>query len=206
MSGTGRAVTPALARRHESITSASGATPTLPGLPPGPQCADCGKPVQQRPGAAAPKRCPEHTLERKREQNRKYWRERHATDPEFRERKREAQRERMSNPDYRERKRKYNREQNRERYNTDPEFRERVKERVRQRNLKTRGPSRRGRNLLVRLIVRQGALCALCETRLPEYAADIHVDHIVPVAKGGTSDPENLQAVCADCNRRKGTN
>lgn len=56
----------------------------------------------------------------------------------------------------------------------------------------------------MRLIVRQGALCPLCKTRLPEDAADIHVDHVVPVARGGTSDLENLQAVCAACNMRKG--
>ena len=97
--------------------------------------------------------------------------------------------------------RKYNRERNRKRYATDPEFRERIRVRIRKRREVTRGPSRRGRNLLVRLIVRQGALCG---NRLPEYAADIHVDHIVPVSKGSTSDPENLQAVCANCNQRKG--
>ena len=29
---------------------------------------------------------------------------------------------------------------------------------------------------------------------------DIHVDHILPVARGGTNDLDNLQALCAKCN------
>ena len=61
------------------------------------------------------------------------------------------------------------------------------------------------RKFLVPQIVRQGALCALCQRRLPEDATDIHIDHIVPLARGGTSELENLQAVCAGCNMRKGT-
>lgn len=32
-----------------------------------------------------------------------------------------------------------------------------------------------------------------------------HVDHIVPVAVGGSDDPENLRASCARCNLRKGS-
>lgn len=104
---------------------------------------------------------------------------------------RERTREHRRNPEYRER--------DRERRRT-PEYRERQRERDRERNAK----AVRRRKLLVPLIVRQGALCALCGNRLPEDAADIHVDHIVPVARGGTSDPENLQAVCAGCNLRKG--
>jgi hypothetical protein len=33
----------------------------------------------------------------------------------------------------------------------------------------------------------------------------LHVDHIVPVAKGGKSEINNLQALCQDCNLGKGT-
>jgi hypothetical protein len=31
-----------------------------------------------------------------------------------------------------------------------------------------------------------------------------HVDHIVPISRGGTNDPENLVASCSSCNHRKG--
>lgn len=31
-----------------------------------------------------------------------------------------------------------------------------------------------------------------------------HVDHIVPVARGGANDPSNYQALCARCNKSKG--
>jgi 5-methylcytosine-specific restriction endonuclease McrA len=31
----------------------------------------------------------------------------------------------------------------------------------------------------------------------------VEVDHIVPVAKGGTNDIENLQTLCRNCNQGK---
>lgn len=30
------------------------------------------------------------------------------------------------------------------------------------------------------------------------------VDHILPLSRGGTNDPENLQSLCRDCNAYKG--
>lgn len=42
-------------------------------------------------------------------------------------------------------------------------------------------------------------VCAACgSTDKPE------IDHILPIALGGTSDPGNLQILCAPCNRSKG--
>lgn len=32
----------------------------------------------------------------------------------------------------------------------------------------------------------------------------LHVDHIVPLSRGGTNDTDNLQALCAKCNLIKG--
>jgi hypothetical protein len=53
----------------------------------------------------------------------------------------------------------------------------------------------------VRRIVfeRDGYRCRRCGGWL-----DLHVDHIVPVARGGTDDLENLQTLCRDCNIKKG--
>jgi 5-methylcytosine-specific restriction endonuclease McrA len=33
----------------------------------------------------------------------------------------------------------------------------------------------------------------------------MHIDHILPLAQGGTNDPTNLQLLCDECNLRKGT-
>jgi hypothetical protein len=40
------------------------------------------------------------------------------------------------------------------------------------------------------------ARCAICGS-----ARFLEVDHIVPVARGGTSEPSNLRLLCRDCNR-----
>jgi HNH endonuclease len=36
-----------------------------------------------------------------------------------------------------------------------------------------------------------------------DLGAVLHVDHIIPISKGGTSDPGNLQTLCLDCNLGK---
>lgn len=48
-----------------------------------------------------------------------------------------------------------------------------------------------------------GNVCALCGR--PILADDtVHIDHILPVRKGGTDDPANLQVVHDRCNLTKG--
>ena len=47
---------------------------------------------------------------------------------------------------------------------------------------------------------RDGERCAYCGTT----EAQFHIDHIHPVAKGGTNDPSNLTIACAPCNMSKG--
>jgi hypothetical protein len=48
-----------------------------------------------------------------------------------------------------------------------------------------------------------GNVCALCGR--PILADDtVHIDHILPVRKGGTDDPSNLQVVHDRCNLTKG--
>ena len=55
-------------------------------------------------------------------------------------------------------------------------------------------------------IVRHGYATPMCpygDRRVPTAAAD--VDHIVPLADGGTDDEDNLQVLCACCHRLKTT-
>lgn len=50
-----------------------------------------------------------------------------------------------------------------------------------------------------RIWVLQRGLCAACRKRMKEY----HVDHIVPLAKGGSNYWTNLQLLHPQCNHRK---
>lgn len=54
---------------------------------------------------------------------------------------------------------------------------------------------------LRRLHGEQGGCCYYCEIRLD---GKYHVDHTIPIARGGTNDPANLALACARCNLRKG--
>ena len=45
---------------------------------------------------------------------------------------------------------------------------------------------------------RDGGRCVECDGRF-----DLQYDHILPVAHGGATTLQNLQLLCADCNRRK---
>ena len=50
----------------------------------------------------------------------------------------------------------------------------------------------------------QRGLCATCETKLFKSGKNkYHVDHIQPLAKGGSNDKYNLQCLCPTCNMRK---
>jgi 5-methylcytosine-specific restriction endonuclease McrA len=53
------------------------------------------------------------------------------------------------------------------------------------------------KKLRARILLRDGAECFWCG-----MDADT-VDHVIPVAKGGTDDPENLVAACRKCNFAK---
>ena len=49
----------------------------------------------------------------------------------------------------------------------------------------------------------QKGRCAYCREPITMRAK--HVDHILPLARGGTNDRRNLQITCAGCNQRKHT-
>lgn len=56
-------------------------------------------------------------------------------------------------------------------------------------------------SLRFEIFKRDGFTCQYCGGRSPEVV--LEVDHIVPVAGGGSNDPENLITACYMCNRGK---
>lgn len=54
------------------------------------------------------------------------------------------------------------------------------------------------------ILKRDGEQCVKCGAS-PKKNSEVtlEVDHIIPVAKGGTNDPENLQTLCWSCNQGK---
>ena len=50
-------------------------------------------------------------------------------------------------------------------------------------------------------ILKRDRVCQLCGAGRND--AVLEVDHIVPRSKGGSNDPDNLQVLCARCNRGK---
>ncbi len=54
---------------------------------------------------------------------------------------------------------------------------------------------------LAEIFAAQGGRCAYCRADLKRK--NKHVDHIVPLAKGGSNGRQNLQYLCAPCNQTK---
>lgn len=63
--------------------------------------------------------------------------------------------------------------------------------------------SRMSQNLRYKILQRDGFRCVLCG-RSAAQGVELEVDHLVPIAKGGTTDEHNLRTLCKDCNRGKG--
>ena len=60
------------------------------------------------------------------------------------------------------------------------------------------GNDRTWRKIRERTLIRDGYLCQYC-------GADANtVDHVLPVSKGGTDEPDNLLAACNRCNSSRG--
>jgi 5-methylcytosine-specific restriction endonuclease McrA len=51
-----------------------------------------------------------------------------------------------------------------------------------------------------RLLLLQKSKCSCCRKSITK---GYHVDHIVPLARGGSNDPYNLQLLCPTCNLKK---
>ena len=70
---------------------------------------------------------------------------------------------------------------------------------------RSRGPRDVGWRLRAEVLIRDNCLCRMCgasPAKDPEVT--LHVDHVVPWAKGGRTVIENLQTLCAVCNIGKG--
>lgn len=57
--------------------------------------------------------------------------------------------------------------------------------------------------LRYQIIRRDGFRCQLCGASQAD-GVKLHVDHIIPISKGGTSDERNLRTLCDRCNLGKG--
>jgi len=66
------------------------------------------------------------------------------------------------------------------------------------------GPGRRKlpRRIRLAVIERDGYVCGICDLEVDP--ADVHIDHIHPVSRGGTDDLDNLRVTHSRCNIRKG--
>lgn len=58
-------------------------------------------------------------------------------------------------------------------------------------------------SLRYKILSRDNFRCQYCGRGVGEEVT-LHVDHVVPRCEGGTNDPSNLKASCADCNHGKG--
>lgn len=65
----------------------------------------------------------------------------------------------------------------------------------------SRGYDRHWRKLR-RLVLLREPLCRSCATKGIDRAAE-HVDHIVPLDRGGTNADDNLQPLCQACHNAK---
>lgn len=55
------------------------------------------------------------------------------------------------------------------------------------------------------VLERDNYTCRECGAHKDDDGVSLEIDHILPVAKGGTNDPDNLQTLCKECNRAKYT-
>lgn len=55
-----------------------------------------------------------------------------------------------------------------------------------------------------KVIERDGRKCCICgRSPITDKSVELHVDHKVPVSKGGTNNLKNLQTLCSECNLGK---
>jgi hypothetical protein len=57
------------------------------------------------------------------------------------------------------------------------------------------------REVMLKVVRRDGQVCQLCGKNVPDN--ELHLDHLIPVSRGGASTVDNLRVLCADCNIEK---
>lgn len=59
------------------------------------------------------------------------------------------------------------------------------------------------KELKEKIKIRDNYTCQLCGKYMPDEVG-LHIDHIIPIVKGGKSIPSNLRVLCSKCNGKKG--
>ena len=90
----------------------------------------------------------------------------------------------------------------------DSEYRKNNPDKVRatlhnKRARKRRNGGKLSPDILSRLFFLQKGKCAICKKKIKMFGS--HVDHIVPVARGGKNTDSNVQLTCSKCNLKKGS-
>jgi len=58
--------------------------------------------------------------------------------------------------------------------------------------------------LRLKVLNRDNFKCVFCgKSPATDFGTKLHIDHIIPFSKGGTSTLDNLQTLCEDCNLGK---
>lgn len=57
------------------------------------------------------------------------------------------------------------------------------------------------RDIMLKVVRRDGQMCQVCAKNVKDN--ELHLDHIIPVSRGGTSTSDNLRVLCAECNLKK---
>lgn len=63
--------------------------------------------------------------------------------------------------------------------------------------------NRMSNSLRYQVLKRDNSRCTRCGATAQTHGVSLHVDHIVPVSKGGKTEMNNLQTLCATCNLGK---